>query len=81
MLRSNENFQKRGLEHRLQYELDLSTSRNPDFVVKHPNETKEKNPANWKKEITTRITREEETRQKVLAVRLKKHTSHRRLNV
>lgn len=79
-LRSNQIFKEVGLKKKIAYQISLSTSRNPDFVVHHPNETKEKNPANWKKDITTRVTHEEELRQNVLKVRLAKQTSYRRMN-
>ncbi len=58
----------------------LSMSRNADFVVHHPNETKEKNTLNWKKDIIKRVKHEEELRHSVLKVRLAKRTSLRRLN-
>ncbi len=55
-------------------------SRNVDFVVHRPNETKEKNTLNWKKDIIKRVKHEEELRQSLLKVRLAKRTSLRRLN-
>ncbi len=78
--RSNKLFQKRGLEKNILYQICLSTSRNPDFVVHHPNETKEKNPSGWKTDIEKRVRHEEKLRQEMLAMRLQKMTSHRRLN-
>lgn len=77
---SNKLFQERGLEKRIQYQIQLSTSRNPDFVIRHVNETKENNSVNWKKEIIKRVTHEEDIRQAVLKQRLDKRTSFRRLN-
>ncbi len=79
-VRSNKLFQTRGLAKKIEYQIHLSTSRNPDFVIRHPNETKEANQANWKKDIMKRVKHEEDLRQEVLSVRLKKKTSHRRLN-
>jgi len=70
MVRSNEFFQKRGLAKKLQYQLSLSTSRNPDFVIRHPNETKDKNSANWKADIKKRVEHEEDLRLAVLQRRL-----------
>ncbi len=58
----------------------LSTSRNPDFVIRHPNETKEKNTAGWKADILKRVTKDIEVREGLLESRLKKKTSLRRLN-
>ncbi len=78
-VRSNDFFRERGFDKKVQYQISLSTSRNPDFVVRHPNETKEKNPANWKAEIKTRVKKEEDGRQKMLAVRLEKRTGSRRV--
>jgi len=78
--RSNKLFLERGLQKKILYQLCLSSSRNPDFVVKHPNETLEKNKANYKLEIKTRVEHEEQLRQEILSVRLAKRTSMRRLN-
>ncbi len=80
MIRSNKEFSKIGLEKRIQYEIQLSTSRNKDFVIRHPNETKEKNSTNWKKELTDRVKKEEDSRQLLLKSRLEKRTGFRRLN-
>jgi len=79
-IRSNLLFQKRGLAKKVDYQISLSRSRNPDFVVRHPNETKDKNPVGWKKDIEKRVIHEEELRQDVLKLRLKKKTSYRRMN-
>ncbi len=76
--RSNLNFQKVGIKKKIAYEISLSTSRNPDFVVRHPNELKSKNQ-DWKKEIIKRIEHEESVRLKVLSVRLAKQTGERRI--
>ncbi len=78
--RSNKLFQTRGLEKKIEYQISLSRGRNPDFIVAHPNETKEKNPQNWKKDIIKRVTHQEDLRQEVLLVRLAKKTGPRRLN-
>lgn len=78
--RSNILFQRVGIEKKLAYQICLSTSRNPDFVVRHPNETREKNSANWKADIKKRVLHEEDSRLEVLKVRLEKRTSLRRLN-
>ncbi len=78
--RSNILFQTRGLEKKIEYQICLSTSRNPDFVVRHPNETQEKNKLGWKTDIEKRVKHEEKLRQEVLTVRLAKKTSKRRLN-
>ncbi len=78
-VRSNNLFQKDGLRKRINYEICLSTSRNPDFVVRHPNEMQGKN-ADWKKEIIKRVNHEEEVRLKMLAVRLAKKTGKRRID-
>ncbi len=80
MTTSNKEFAVTGLEKKIQYQMSLSTSRNTDFVIRHPNETKAKNPANWKKELTTRVMKEEDIRQSLLKSRLEKRTSLRRLN-
>jgi len=78
--RSNKLFYARGLAKKIQYQIQLSTSRNPDFIVRHPNETKEKNSANWKMEITKRVKHEQELRLKALVIRMDKVTSYRRMN-
>ncbi len=75
---SNLQRRKDGLQKIIQSEISLSTSRNPDFVLKHPNELKAKNQ-NWKKEIVKRIIHEQEVRLKQLDVRLKKKTGTRRI--
>ncbi len=80
MTRSNILFQKRGFAKKLEYQMLLSKSRNPDFVVRHPNETKEKNSANWKADIHKRVQHEEDLRQDVLKLRLERKTGIRRLN-
>ncbi len=77
---SNKLFQKRGLEKKIEYQIGLSRSRNPDFVVRHPNETEDKNKLGWKADILKRVKHEESLRQEVLKVRLVKRTSKRRLN-
>lgn len=77
-VRSNKNFQKDGLIKKIAYQVCLSTSRNPDFVVLHPNELKAKNQ-DWKKEIEKRVTREESVRQGQLEARLNKRTGKRRI--
>lgn len=79
-VRSNLLFQTRGLDKKIEYQLSLSKTRNPDFVIRHPNETKEKNPAGWKVDIVKRVKKEEELRQNLLSARLKKKTSYRRMN-
>jgi len=76
--RSNILFQKRGLAKNIAYQIALSKHRNPDFIVRHPNETKAKN-VDWQKEIIKRVTQEESVRQKVLSVRLNKVTGNRRI--
>lgn len=78
--RSNELFKERGRDKKLQYQMSLSTSRNPDFVVRHPNETKDNNSAGWKADIKKRVNHEIDVREKLLVVRLAKRTSKRRLN-
>lgn len=78
-VRSNINFQKSALKKHIEYEVCLSQSRNPDFVVAHPNELKDKNP-DWKREIIKRVTNQENTRLKLLAVRLEKRTGKRRIS-
>ncbi len=78
-VRSNKQFQDDGLRKKIQYQILLSNSRNPDFVVRHPNELKSKNQ-DWKKEITNRVTQEHNVMLKLHKVRLIKKTSHRRLN-
>ncbi len=72
--RSNKLFQERGLKKKIFYQICLSTSRNPDFVVRHPNETEDKNKANWKLEVKKRVEHEEGLRQAMLKVRLEKRT-------
>ncbi len=79
-IRSNKLFKKRGKEKILQYQMSLSTSRNPDFVIRHPNETKEKNSSGWKVDIAKRVTKEFDVRERLLESRLRKRTSLRRLN-
>ncbi len=76
--RSNKLFKVQGLKKKIDYQISLSTSRNPDFMVRHPNENKESNSVNWKKDIIKRVTHEEDLRQEVLAVRLAKRTGPRR---
>ncbi len=78
--RSNKMFAERGLKKKILYQECLSTSRNPDFVTRHPNETKERNSANWKMEIKKRVEHEEDLARAVIKVRLQKQTSVRRLN-
>ncbi len=80
MIRSNKEFAKIGLAKKIQYQISLSTSRNVDFVIRHPNETKEKNSVNWKKEITTRVLKEQDIRNALIKSRLAKKTGFRRLN-
>ncbi len=70
--RSNILFQKRGLEKKIAYQISLSRSRNPDFVVHHPNETEPKNKAGWKSDIKKRVEHEEDLRLAVIASRLAK---------
>ncbi len=77
-VRSNKSFQKRGLKKKIEYQICLSQSKNPDFVVRHPNELVGKN-TDWKKEIIKRVNHEEDVRQKVLSVRLEKRTGERRI--
>ncbi len=77
--RSNNLFQKRGLEKLINSEICLSTSRNPDFVTKHPNELEDKNK-DWKRELIKRVTHQQEVRIKVLATRLEKKTGNRRIS-
>lgn len=77
--RSNILFHERGLKHKILYQKSLSRSRNSDFVVHHPNETKDKNPTGWEKDIEKRVKHEEDLRQEVLMVRLEKRTGGRRL--
>lgn len=67
-------FQERGLRVKIDYQKCLSRSRNPDFVVRHPNETVERNKQNWEKEIEKRVRHEEDLRLEVLRVRLAKRT-------
>ncbi len=78
-VRSNSQFKIDGLKKKIAYQVCLSTSRNPDFIVRHPNEMQSKNQ-DWKKEIIKRVTHEEEIRQKVLDVRLSKRTGARRVS-
>lgn len=75
---SNKEMQEMGLKKNIEYQISLARSRNPDFVVRHPNELKAKNQ-DWKKEITKRVNNEESTRQALLKVRLSKRTGERRL--
>ncbi len=76
-VRSNKSFRELGLRMNIEYQMSLSRGRNPDFVVKHPNELEGKNP-DWKKEIVKRVTHEEGLRTKILDIRLAKRTGERR---
>ncbi len=80
MERSNKLFVNRGLQKRIQYQISLSSSRNLDFIIRHPNETKGKNPTNWKKELKDRVLKEDDIRKALLKSRLEKKTGFRRLN-
>jgi len=77
--RSNKYFKQRALKKHIAYQICLSQSRNPDFVVRYPNELQAKN-SDWKKEIIKRVNQEESVRLKLISVRLAKRTSLRRLN-
>lgn len=77
-VRSNLAFRKLGLEQKIHYQICLSTSRNPDFVSRHPNELVGKN-SDWKKEIIKRVTHEEGLRFQILDIRLAKRTGERRV--
>ncbi len=78
-VRSNKMFHERGLKKKIQYQIQLSTSRNQDFVIRHPNETKERNQAGWKQEIKKRVLHEDKLYLEVEAARLAKATGPRRL--
>ncbi len=76
--RSNKYFLERGRKRAIAYDLKLATSRNPDFVVKYPNEVNKTN-VNRKIETTKRVNKQCDLREALLKVRLEKKTGERRL--
>jgi len=80
LTRSNKLFQDRGFEKKLQYQISLSITRNPDFLIRHPNETEAKNKVGWKADIKKRVLREEDIRNKLLVSRAQKKTGARRFH-